>query len=87
MNISNLYFLLFSIEYQSVLNLTNKLQLNKISPLRVTTRHYEPFMYQNDNGLFYHGIEFFLMQTIAKKLKTEVTYVNSSKQLSDTTTR
>lgn len=36
--------------------------------IRVSTRHYEPFLLKNYNGNFTEGIEFQLIRTIAKRL-------------------
>lgn len=45
--------------------------------LRILARHYEPFMYQQDNKQFYDGIEFRLIGTVASELKMKVEYVES----------
>lgn len=42
--------------------------------IRVSTRHYEPFMYRNSSGAFVDGIEFALIKTIAKTLGMQVTF-------------
>lgn len=50
------------------------LALNSCELIRVRTRHYEPFIYQDANGKFGDGIEFQLIQTIAKELNMEVEF-------------
>lgn len=40
---------------------------SKFQVLRVSTRNYEPFMYQNKSGKFFDGIEYKLIKTIAEK--------------------
>lgn len=55
--------------------------------IRVRARNYEPFIYQNStNGQFYEGIEFHLIQAIAKKLgmKDAFQLLSSELNLSDT---
>lgn len=87
MSASSLFFLLFSIEYQPLLNSSDNVQPKQIfslpSALQVITRHYEPFMYMNREGKFASGIEFRLMETIAKKLKTNLCYANNNNAKSD----
>lgn len=41
--------------------------LESLSILRVSTYHYEPFMYQDEIRTFYKGIEYQLIKTIAEK--------------------
>lgn len=49
--------------------------------IRVTTRHFEPYMYQNSEGKFVDGIEYNLCKTIAEKLRMQVTFKQSSNKL------
>lgn len=48
--------------------------------IKVSTRHYEPFMYGTSNGSFVNGIEFQLIKTIAGKLNTAVELRHSPQQ-------
>lgn len=79
MNISGIYFILFSIE--SSLSSLNSIPTNmdiypNPSKLRVVTRHYEPYMYRTHGKNFENGIEYHLMNTIARKLNTTIEYVD-----------
>lgn len=49
--------------------------------IKVNTRQYEPFMYQNGSGQYVDGIEFHLIQTIAKKLNMEVAFQSMPTEL------
>lgn len=50
--------------------------------IRVRTRNYEPFMYQNaTGGQFYNGIEFHLVEAIAKKLNMKTAFQSASSEL------
>lgn len=40
---------------------------SKFQVLQVSTRNYEPFMYQNKSGKFFDGIEYKLIKTIVEK--------------------
>lgn len=42
--------------------------------ITISTRHYEPYMYRNDGGIYYHGIEFKLLDTLAKKFNMNLSY-------------
>lgn len=44
------------------------------SIIRVSTQHYEPFIYQDKHGQFYKGIEYNIIESIAKKLNKTVSY-------------
>lgn len=49
--------------------------------IRVETKHYEPFMYQNAIGQFENGIEFQLLKTIANKLNMKLVFSESKLDL------
>lgn len=49
--------------------------LKSIHSLRVSTEHYEPFMYRDKNGNFNNGIEYKLIKTIAEKEQLELSFV------------
>lgn len=42
--------------------------------LRVLTFNYEPFMYKNDNGHFYKGIDFEFLKLLAQKLNRKLLF-------------
>lgn len=46
--------------------------------LRVSTRCYEPFIYQDADGQFSKGLEYELIKTIAQKVDLEVKFQNDS---------
>lgn len=46
---------------------SNSTRPRQIHSMRVLTKKFEPFMYQDENGLFYDGIEYKLIKTIAEK--------------------
>lgn len=55
-----------------------KVFLNGVKPdnfLFVSAIHYEPFMNRNENGQFHNGIEYKLLEAIAKKEHLDVTLV------------
>lgn len=45
-----------------------------VSTLRVSAVQYEPFLYQNENGEFLKGIEYEIVETIAKQLNMSLSY-------------
>lgn len=50
-----------------------------IRSLRVSSTHFEPFMYQDKKtGQFYNGIEYKLLSTIAKKERLDLIIQNTS---------
>lgn len=42
--------------------------------LFVSIKHYEPFLYRNENGKFYNGVEHKLFEMIAEKKNVDVVY-------------
>lgn len=48
--------------------------------LNVFSANYEPFTYQNDKGVLVHGIEYFLVQTIAKKMNRNISFKKTSRR-------
>lgn len=55
-------------------------QLNATQLLRISTAHFAPYMYQNEKGRFYNGIEFKLLQMIADRLKMSLSLQTTSKR-------
>lgn len=53
---------------------------NSSKTIYVLTKHYEPFMYRSDKGQFYDGIEFKLIQTIAREVKHEIEFIEVSRR-------
>lgn len=51
----------------------NTANLNS-STLHVFSAHYEPFTYLNEKNILVHGIEYFLLKTIADKLKMRISF-------------
>lgn len=49
--------------------------------IRIGTRHYEPYIYQNPVGIFTDGIEFHLIQTIAEHWNAEVEFKDLAKEI------
>lgn len=47
--------------------------------LRISTAHFEPFMYQDKNGNFNDGIEYKLVKMIAKQLNRTFSFQSTSK--------
>lgn len=56
----------------------NLSETKPVSSLRVFSNNYEPFMYQNQNGRFYRGIEYKLLESIAKEENLELVFENRS---------
>lgn len=54
-----------------------------MSPLRVSSNHYEPFMYQNEMGQFYNGIEYKLLKAIAKTTDMDLVFQKNTRRVSD----
>lgn len=52
------------------------IQSNISHILRVSSTHYEPFMYLNEKGQFDNGIEYKLLKTIAEKLHLDLVIQN-----------
>lgn len=66
---------------QSVLNgiKSENYYKNKIKVLRISTVHFVPYMYQNNDGSFYDGIEYKLVKMIAQVLNTSMSFQTTSK--------
>lgn len=56
----------------------NLTQPKTILSLRVSSTHYEPFMYQNEVGTFYSGIEYKLLKIIARMEDLDLIFQNAS---------
>lgn len=54
---------------------------NTSKVIRIGTRHYEPYIYQNHTGIFTDGIEFHLIQTIAKHWNIKVEFKDLAKEI------
>lgn len=50
--------------------------LNSTGSLLVSTVKYEPFMYRHVNGSFYNGIEFKLIDTMTKKERLVLSFLD-----------
>lgn len=51
-----------------------------VQMLRVSTTHFEPYMYQDNDGNFYDGIEYKLVKKIAEILNMELSFQSTSKR-------
>lgn len=56
----------------------NLTETKPVSSIRVFSNNYEPFMYQNKNGRFDRGIEYKLLESIAKVENLELIFQNRS---------
>lgn len=76
-----LFFKLFQVKCDLNLLRKNKTyekfflnDLKSIHHLQVSTEHYEPFMYRDENGHFHNGIEYKLFKTIAEKEQLDLSF-------------
>lgn len=49
--------------------------------IRVSTRHHEPYMYQNYNGTFTGGIELHMLLTMAKHWHMELEFKDHATEI------
>ncbi|XP_037033032.1 uncharacterized protein LOC119072018 [Bradysia coprophila] len=49
-----------------------------LAPLRISTRHFAPYMYQNTDGNFYDGMEFQFLQRMAETLNVRLHFQAAS---------
>lgn len=53
-------------------------QSHEKETLYISAAHYEPFLYKNKDGNVFKGIEFDLLNTIARKMNLKLSFVNWS---------
>lgn len=69
----NLFFALIS--YKIIICASESLVSNPQSTvLRISTAHFEPYMYLDEDGQFYNGIEYNIVKFIGKELKMDLKF-------------
>lgn len=61
-------------------NISLNTQTNANQILRISTTHFAPYMYRDENGRFYNGMEFELLQVIADRLNMSLSFETTSKR-------
>lgn len=60
-----------------------RIQTKRAGILRVSSNHYEPFMYQNEIGQFYNGIEYKLLEAVAKTTSMDLVFQKNTGSVND----
>lgn len=53
---------------------------NNSSKIHVFAKHYQPFMMENSLRRFSHGLEYYLIRTIANELQMDIEFLNGTSQ-------
>lgn len=86
MNVAAKLFVLYILVTSTKADKHNRFKTDSIAiknSLQLSAHNYDPFMYQNENGLFFKGIEYDLIKTIAAKANLQLEFASTSLKNAD----